>query len=138
MIYKLKVKRPLQLLDVLLTHLPSCSLISFEGNLKNILVPEHLHSEIEQGLLKRSTQTPKQDFWIFKLNEQTKNYLKNDFLNRIGIKSNVLHILIEYNGAIVFSAFDCFDLDSVILTQTNSFNDEFVQALYDKNLIGSL
>lgn len=134
-IYRVKVTKPLMFLEKLIDVLPTDTLISFEGNLSEILTPKFLVSNVEQKKLIRNTRTPKSDLWIFHLDEPTREYLKSDFLKRIGIKTNVNHVLAFYEGALIFSSYDNFHSDSVQLTQTNTINDRFIGLLVDENIL---
>jgi len=109
--------------------------MSFEGELASKLTPAHLYSDREQGLLVRNTSTPKQDFWVFRINKETKDYLKKDFFNRIGLRTNVLHVLSMLDNRILFCSYDSFDEDSVLLTQTSSITDDFVRRLMEKQIV---
>lgn len=75
------------------------------------------------------------DFWIFYLDGQTKEYLKSGFLKRIGIKTNVNHVLALYNGALIFPSSDNFHSDLVQLTQIDDINDQFIKPLVDENIL---
>ena len=98
------------------------------------LTPKFLFSEDVQNKLIRNTKTPKSDFWIFHLDEQTKEYLKSDFLKRIGIKANVNHVLAFYDGVIIFSSYDNFHSDLVQLAQIDDITDQFIGRLIEDNI----
>ena len=129
------VKRPLEFLTSLIEVLPVNTLMSFEGELAGVLEPDFLYADKEIGKLIRGTRTPKQDFWVFKLDLETKNYLMKDFLHRIGIRGNVLHVLCEFEGEILFAAYDNFDVDSVGIKKTGNITDALLDGLAKKGII---
>ena len=88
--YSLEVKRPLELLQELLDDIPIGSKISFEGRLRNHLASKAQYSESEEGLLRRNTRTPRQEFWVFTIDESNRGYLRNELLHQIGLNSNVI------------------------------------------------
>jgi hypothetical protein len=128
-IHQLKVKKPLEFCDNLIDILPDNTLLSFEGKLNGILNPKHLYSNKEIGLLMRNTKTPKQDFWVFQFNPVTRDYLKSEFIGYIGIHTNVIHMLAEYNHTLVFTSYDNFNEDCVSIVQTNEITKEKIDQL---------
>ena len=125
----LKVKQPKEFMQTLLEIIPNDSRISFEGNLKKQLLPKVQFTETEEGCLIRNTKTPKQDFWVFKIDNESRSYLKNDFINRIGIATNVIHIMIESEGKLLFTSYDNFNDDCVLLKETFFANNNFMEGL---------
>lgn len=127
----IKVRQHLKLLHTILDSIPDGSKISFEGDLKKQLTPGIEFTEKEEGCLTRNTRTPKQDFWVFKIDSKSRDYLKKNFMNRIGISKNVIHIMAEDKGKLLFASYDNFFEDNVLMDerffQDNNFA-EFISA----------
>ena len=133
--FQLHVRKPKELLNYLIDSLSTDSFISFEGDLSKIQQSEHVYSNEEKGNFKRNTRTPRQDFWIFKLDFETKKFLKSDFLNRVGIRKNVMHVLAGTEDKIIFSAYDNFDKECVSLSKSEVFGDHFIGKMTQEKII---
>ncbi len=86
-------------------------------------------------MLVRNTWVPVKDFWVFKLDVDTREYMSTDLLQNIGLEDRVIHILIEFDQAILFASHDHFAEGYVILKQTGYFNDDFVNDLQQTDVI---
>jgi hypothetical protein len=115
--YRLVVKKPIELLDVLLCIFKEQAKISFEGKLSSRLfekIPGTSTQPVEP--LVRNTIQPKQDFVIIPITAVTLDILRKKILPQVGLRKNVLHVLISKNDKLVFSACDCFYPDCVGLS----------------------
>lgn len=135
MYYQLQVKRSKEFLTYLIDSLPIETRISFEGDLSKVTKSDYVISTEELGNLIRNTRTPKQDFWVFKLDESTKGFLKKDFLNRVGIRKNVIHILGERQDKLIFTAHDNFNESSVLLLKSEIHDDDFIRFLKEERVL---
>ena len=135
MYYQLQVRKPKELLNYLIDSLLTDTFISFEGDLSRIQQKEHVRSTEEKGNFIRNTRTPKQNFWVFKLDNETKKFLKSDFLNRVGIRKNVIHVLAGTEDKIIFAAYDNFHQDCVSLSKSEVFNDHFILKITQEKII---
>lgn len=132
------VKKVKEFLQGVIACAPAGALLSFEGEMSNALSPHLVVSmEAEGHLLRNVTETAAYDFWIFCLNPETKAYLAKDFVHRVGIIKNVLHILLEVEGKLIFSSHDTFSKDCVFLRETEYFSKSFLESLHNKKILWS-
>ena len=66
------------------------------------------------------------DFWEFQLDEESRAYITNDFINRVGIRDNVVNISARYDSKLMFNSNDNFDTDSVFISCGNSISKDFL------------
>lgn len=107
--YRLVVKKPIELLDALLCIFKEQARISFEGKLSPRLfeeLPVVSTEPIEPHL--RNTSYPKQDFVIIPITAVTLDILRKKVLPQVGLRKNVLHVLISKKDKLVFCSYDCF------------------------------
>ena len=135
--FNLDVKNQLALLSCLIDAFPAETLMSFEGELAEVLTPQHLFSKEEREPMRRNTWAPRLDFWVFKLDQTTKAYLKNDFLHSIGTGTNVIHILAALGGDLLFASHDHFHPEYVFLYESVIFTDDFVLQLVEDGVLNS-
>ena len=112
--------------------------MAFEGELAGSITPDYLFAEDEEFGLTRGTLVPRQDFWVFRLNPRTKAYLKEDFMQGVGLTTNVLHVSIAIDGQVVFGAYDRFHEECVILHQTEWVSPELMDQLWAKGAISGV
>jgi hypothetical protein len=132
--YRLVVKKPIELLDVLLCIFKEQAKISFEGDLSSCSfeeIPGTRTQPVEP--LVRSTIYPKQDFVIIPIMASTLEIIRKKVLPQVGLRKNVLHVLISKNDKLVFWAYDCFDQDCVGLSLSVPENQ--VMALCEKGIL---
>ncbi|MEM6264940.1 MAG: hypothetical protein AAGI38_20680 [Bacteroidota bacterium] len=134
-VYMLEVKKRKELLTQIVDLSPENASISFEGELKGVLVPKYLISADAIGLHKRNTLAPRMDFWVFNLEKKTKEYLKADFINRIGIASNVIHVLMTHQESYLFASYYHFASGMVQLFQSDFFSKETVLQLVKAGIV---
>jgi len=135
MFYKISVRKRKELLSRIIDQIPNEGKISFEGTFLGKIKPKLIPSQSGNGILTRTTYFPIQDFWIFELNQQTKEYIKKDLLNSIGLRNNVVHVQIEVDSQLLFVSNDGFDVDGVSLTEMQSINLDFLQILKSDGII---
>ena len=56
-------------------------------------------------------------------------------MNRVGIRKNVIHILVESHGVLIFAAYDNFNEDSVSLMKSQTYDDDFVHLLMEEKIL---
>jgi len=106
--YRLVVKKPIELLDALLCIFKEQARISFEGKLSSRLF-EELPIVSTESIKPHLRQTvPKQDFFIIPITAVTLDILRKKVLPQVGLRKNVLHVLISKNDKLVFCSYDCF------------------------------
>ncbi|MBT29464.1 MAG: hypothetical protein CMO01_07355 [Thalassobius sp.] len=66
------------------------------------------------------------DFWEFQLDEESRAYITNDFINRVGIRDNVVNISARYDSKLMFNSNDNFDTDSVFISCGKSISKDFL------------
>ena len=115
--YKLVVQNPIELLDALLCIFKEQAKISFEGDLSSCSfgeIPGVSTQPVEP--LVRSTIHPKQDFVIIPIIAATLEILRKKVLPQVGLRKNILHVLISKNDELVFWSYDWFHKDCVGLS----------------------
>jgi hypothetical protein len=88
--------------------------ISLEGDLSRCGFPGDLvvsHEEV--GVLKRSTQYPRQDFVVLKLTPSVLALIFNQVM-AAGLTRDIWHVQIERGGALKLGAYDNFHKDCVV------------------------
>src|SRR4051794_30776118 len=112
--YNLLVKRPIELVALLLERLSGNAHISLEGDLRYV---DRRQIEViglePTTLLPRSTSQPTQDFIILPLESTTKDILIGSILPQAGLRSRIYHIQIQKDGERMFAAYDRFAADCV-------------------------
>jgi hypothetical protein len=136
--YRLAVRMPIKLLEALLDLFCGAARIAFEGDLSKCDlrgIPVVANESI--GTLKRSTSNktdwlrahgredllrnppePESSFVVLSIEAETRDLIKRQILPQIGLRRRVYHVLIEKSGELVFASYDCFDPDSVWITDT--------------------
>ncbi len=115
-IFRLDIKKAEEFIIELVLNLPNNSLISFEGEMSAFRKPNLVTTIEKTQNIRRNTIAPILDFWIFRLNNETKNYLINDFVNSIGIRDNVIHISVEHDAKLTFNSNDNFHPEAVFIS----------------------
>lgn len=137
-IYRLEIKKAKDFMTDLVMSLPNDCLISFEGDMNKIQKP-NLVSDIDKTQnIRRNTVAPRLDFWIFKLNNDSKNYLTNDFINRVGIRENVVHIFVEYDSKLIFNSNDNFDPEGAFISCGKFISYDLLKRLEQNNVINEI
>ncbi|HAA15606.1 MAG TPA: hypothetical protein DCE41_29415 [Cytophagales bacterium] len=111
-VYRLAVTRIPLFLTELITLLPAGTLLSFEGELHPWPKPSVALELEDTPLLLRNTLAPELDFWIFSLQQESRHYLLQDFVTKVGMDHRVLHVLAEYQSKLLFGAHDAFHPES--------------------------
>ncbi|RDC64586.1 hypothetical protein [Adhaeribacter pallidiroseus] len=137
-IYKLDIKRAKEFMSDLILALPNDSLISFEGDLNKIQKPSFALDIEKSQNLRRNIISPRMDFWIFRLNEVTKNYLLNDFVNKVGIRYKVVHISAECDSKLIFNSNDNLDPEGVFISCGKFISPEFLNRLEKTGFINNI
>ena len=114
--YNLVVKRPVQLVTLLIERLCGNAEMSLEGDL-SFIHTQHLPSSSTEptNLLPRSTIQPDVGFIIVPLECSSKERLIRSILPQAGLRTRIYHIQIQKNGERMFAAYDRFDADCVWL-----------------------
>ena len=133
--YQLIVKKPIELLAILIENFCGNANLALEGELSHqdfSQIPGT--SKIPTNILVRNTIWPEQDFIIMPIEVGTKDLIKGKILSQVGLRTNVLHILLEKEGVLVFAAYDTFDPDSVWLS--NKADKKLLEELREARIIG--
>jgi hypothetical protein len=110
--------------------------ISFEGELGRFdltSIPGSVASE--RGLLRRATESPKLDFVVLPLTDDTIARLKTALTGSkvFGRDGAVIHVQLQSGGRLVFAAYDNFHKDCVVAEEPISL--EFLQSLAERGLL---
>ena len=133
-VYKLVVKKPISLMEALISLFSDGAAISFEGKLSSSLflgIPDALTEPVEP--FKRYTISPKQDYAIVPITTLTSEILRKRILPQIGLRKNVEHVHIVKDGEIVFYSYDCFDKDCVGLAP--KIDEDKLRKLKDEGVL---
>jgi hypothetical protein len=132
--YSVTVHKRRELLLAMMKELAGDAHISFEGNLQGFGILNFPGATFEEtNILKRNTIWPRQDFVVVPLEPLHVEVI----LNAIGGTPNrkILHIQIEKDGRLEFSAYDNFGLD---LAATGGFvRPESLDALIASGVLKS-
>jgi hypothetical protein len=134
--YELYVKKPIELLASLLELLCGNARLSLEGDLSRVdLTKIPGVSRTPSGSLKRNTISPQQEFIIVPVEDHAvvRNLRRN--FPRIGLKSLILHILIEKDGELAFAAYDQFYGGKAWVS--DRIGKSFLESLQEKGIIKS-
>ncbi len=123
-------------LQALLQQVPVGSKISLEGELTAHFTPKISFSTLEEGIYIRNTLAPRQDFWVFEIDESSLSYLSGELLTQIGIRKHVLHIHIGYAGELIFAAYDKFGEEHVVFKAGLGVGEDFLKKMKQKGVIG--
>jgi hypothetical protein len=112
--YNLVVKRPIELLTLLIERLCGDAQMSLEGDVTYVDTREIPSSRTEPtALLSRSTTHPIEGFIILPIEPNTKEQLIHTVLPQAGLRTRINHVQIQKNGVRMFAAHDRFDVDCV-------------------------
>jgi hypothetical protein len=118
----------------LLTHmmrlLAGDARISFEGDLSRCDFPSSIpHLSEESSILHRHTLSPRQDFIILSLEQNTIKPILDVILPDNRYKDDIIHIQIEKNRELQFGSYDNFHHDCIVcfLGVPTKFLDELKQ-----------
>ncbi len=110
------VKRPIELLALLLERLCGNAQISLEGDLSYVNTRQIQPISLEPtNLLPRSSNQPIQDFIILPIEPDTKDILISSILPQAGLRTRIYHVQIQKDGERMFAAYDRFHEDCVWL-----------------------
>jgi hypothetical protein len=110
--------------------------ISFEGDLSHCdFIKISGTSSVENGILKRNTIEPIQDFIILPLESETIPDIIKGVFPSGGITSRIVHIQIEKNGRIEFGAYDKFHPTCILCGKAVSIT--LLEHLLDKGVLRS-
>jgi len=112
--YNLVVKRPIELVALLLERLCGNAQISLEGDLRCVDTRQIQPISLEPtNLLPRSTKQPIQDLIILPVEPDTKEILIGSILPQAGLRTRIYHVQIQKDGERMFAAYDRFHEDCV-------------------------
>lgn len=134
-IYKLDIRKSKDFMVELIENLPKNSVISFEGDLDKIQKPHFVLDINNTQNIWRNTITPRLDFWIFRIDENSKDYLIKDFIHRVGIRDNVVHISVEHESRLIFNSNDNMDSEGVFLSCGEFFSFALLKRLKTESVI---
>ena len=137
-IYRLDVKKAKDFISEVIVNLPNDCLISFEGDMNKIQKPDLVIDIENTQNIRRNTIAPRLDFWIFKIDEDTKDYLTNDFINRVGIRDNVVHISVEHDSKLILNSNDNFDSEGVFISCGKFISYDLLKRLEQDNVINEI
>lgn len=129
----LDVRRKQELLSAIIDRVQDKAKISFEGKLGHI-EPKISPSTNETSVIKRNSSISN-DFWVFDIDGQTKDYLKREILNMVGLSYKVHHIFVQEGDELIFEAVDNFSEDCVALHKKSWVKEGFVKDLVVKGII---
>jgi len=114
--YNLVVKRPIELVALLLERLCGNAQISLEGDLRCVDTRQIQPISLEPtNVLPRSTTQPIQDLIILPVEPDTKAILIGSILPQAGLRTRIYHVQIQKDGERMFAAYDRFTEDCVWL-----------------------
>lgn len=137
MSYSLVVAQPKALMPLLIDTFFPDTLISFEGMLKEFPIPEYVYATEVQSPLRRATISPETDFWVFRLDAATKQYLKEEFFEHIGLRGQVFHIMAAAGCAIVFESYDGFEHCFITLAHETPVSDKLLLEMQEQGIISA-
>jgi hypothetical protein len=112
--YNLVVKRPIDLVALLLERLCGNAQLSLEGDLRYVDTRQIQSISLEPtNLLRRSTSQPIQDFIILPVEPSTKDILIGSILPQAGLRTRIYHLQIQKDRERMFAAYDRFEVDCV-------------------------
>ncbi|USD22774.1 hypothetical protein MJO52_06455 [Microbulbifer variabilis] len=123
------------LLHAVMEQCTGASLISFEGSLEHLSFYKWPNASYEETpVLKRQTISPKLDFVILPLDEESskgmwKELAEKDHLVREGI----IHVQIAIEGELVFGGYDNFDKECTVAYK--GLSEGFLQDLKERGTI---
>jgi hypothetical protein len=116
--FSLDVKRPIELVGALISHFGAGGRMSLEGDLSQLDETVRATGSNKEGLkLRRNTISPRQDFLIVELDDETIPLIRQRVLPSVGLNSRVIHLQIENGGKLVFGAYDNFDRECVWVSE---------------------
>lgn len=134
LIYRLDVKRPVELLRELLdVFVGDQTFISFEGDLSyfDTRGVEVISKELLKVLPRN--HNPNTGKIVLLLNSATKDYLVKQVLPKAGVHSRIWHILITVMDQLVFASYDNFDDGGVWVT--TEVGEPWVNRLVESKII---
>ena len=101
-----------------MTHLGVGGQLSLEGDLSKLDASMKLiGSSEESSKLRRHTISPRQDFVILPLDDESIQLIEKRVLHLVGLRSRVIHVQIEQAGKLVFGSYDNFHRDCVWVSE---------------------
>ena len=134
-LYRLDIKKAKDFMVEMIENLPNDCLISFEGDLDTIQKPDFVLDIDKTQNIRRNTIAPRLDFWAVRINYETKDYLIKDFIHRVGIRDNVVHISVEHESRLIFNSNDNMDPEGVFLSCGNFFSIDLLNKLKMESVI---
>jgi len=89
-------------------------------------------SDKQTAVIKRNTA---KYFWVFDINEETKDYLKKEILNTIGLTDKVYHIFVQQGNDLIFESVDNFSDDCVMFYERDWVDKNFIEGLKSEGII---
>jgi hypothetical protein len=124
---KIRVKKPVLLIESIIRELHGNAYLSLEGDLAEIYRANiRIFSEEETSLLKRQIKQMQAGFIILAINDDTKDEILR-ILPAIGIKKKVVHIQIEKDGELMFGAYDNFEFVGMSAQVSEDTLNRFIQ-----------
>ena len=132
--YRLEVKNSVELVKAIVELFCGNARLSFEGQLKekDFSWVEGITTE-PTNVLQRHTLEPELAFVILPVETKTKEVIKQKILPQVGLRQNVIHVLMEKEGRLVFAAYDNFDSAGVWIT--GQVKEKWLQELRQKKVI---
>ncbi len=107
--FAVHVTKPIPFVSAVLPAFAGTALLSLEGDLSQVDFRGIAYaSHHPPSVLQRNTIWPVQDFVIVPLTNAATQLLVQHVLPHIGLKTRVLHLLIERDEQLVFAAYDQF------------------------------
>jgi hypothetical protein len=127
-IFRLHVKKTVPFFIAIIDKFCEDSFISLKGDLSAVSF-----SGIKNlTVLKDKESIPELDHIIFSLTEENALIFQS-MLPRIGIRTRIIHILIEQAGNAAFASYDQFDKDATYVTA--AVGETFIKDLLDKRIL---
>ncbi len=112
--FTVRVTHPLPFISAVLRALKGPASLSLEGDLSQADFQGITYDwDHPTSILSRNTIWPVQDFVIVPLTNESVELLITRVLPHVGLRTRVLHLLIERNAQLFFAAYDQFAPDSV-------------------------